>query len=205
MLEAAVSVLTVKLPWPPSINSMYSVGIIGAKRNLEEPFMAVLKDLVENHQFAAAGGVMLEPKISDKELRAKVKAAFGTPRASMFLTDVGKAYRDLAADAIDAQRVPRRALHGRLEVSVMAYPPDARIRDLSNLWKSALDILQHNHVIENDGHFDLETIRRGHQVKGGSFVVTLSEIVEAFESRQQGFDLAAPVTPTSNKFHVEHS
>lgn len=124
------------------------------------------------------------------DLRALVKQAFGSPRASMFLTDVGKAYRETAAAALDAANVPRKALHGRLEVSVVAYPPDERIRDLSNLWKSALDILQHNHVIENDGHFDRELIERAHKVKGGSFVVTISEIAQAFESRQQGFDLS---------------
>lgn len=205
MLEAAVSGITLTLPWPPSINSMYSQGIIGAKRNLEEPFLAVLKDLVENHQFAAAAGVMLEPKISDKELRAKVKGAFGSPRASMFLSDAGKEYRELAAAAIDDQHVPRRSLEGRLRVSAIAYPPDARVRDLDNLWKSALDVLKHCNVITDDGHIDDLHVRRAHQVKGGSFAIEIAEIVEAFESRQQGFDLVAAVTPTSNKFHVEHS
>ena len=183
--------LTVKLPWPPSINSMYQVGIIGAKKNLEEPFIEVLRRLAEDENTATIGDVLTYATVSGKDLRARVKEAFGSPRASMFLSAAGKEYRELAAAAIDEQQIPRNALHGRLEVNVVAYPPDERTRDLSNLWKSALDILQHHQVIENDGHFDRELIERGHKVKGGSFVVTLREKADAFESRQQGFDLAA--------------
>lgn len=189
--------LTVKLPWPPSINSMYSQGIIGAKRNLEEPFIEVLRRLAEDENAATIGDVLTYATVNSKDLWARVKEAFGSPRASMFLSDAGKDYRELAAAAIAEQQIPRNALHGRLEVSVVAHPPDARTRDLDNLWKSALDVLKHNQVIADDGHFDLETIRRGHQVKGGLFLVTLSEIAEAFESRQQGFDLAASHAPPS--------
>lgn len=193
--------LTFTLPWPPSINSMYSQGIIGAKRNLEEPFAAVLRDLVYYHQAKSIDDVFEFARLHSKELRTLVKQAFGSPRASMFLSDAGKAYRELAAAALDEQRVPRKALHGRLMVSVMAYPPDKRLRDLSNLWKSALDVLQHNEVIANDGHFDRESIERGPERRGGSFVVTLSEIAQAFESRQQGFELS-PALPLEHMIAV---
>jgi crossover junction endodeoxyribonuclease RusA len=140
--------ITITLPWPPSINSMYQQGIIGGV-----------------HKKA---------------------------RASMFLSKVGKEYRQLAADAIDDQHVPRRSLNGRLVVSAIAYPPDARTRDLDNLWKSALDVLKHCNVITDDGHIDDLHVKRSHQVKDGSFVITVGEIAEAFESRQQGFDLPTP-------------
>lgn len=186
--------LTFTLPWPPSINSMYAVGIIGAKRNVEEPFAEVLRQLSVDIGAATVGDVLTFARTNEKDLRAMVKQAFGSPRASMFLTDAGKKYRELARTALVTQRVPKGALHGRLEVNVDAYPPDARTRDLSNLWKSALDVLQHNEIIANDGHFDRELIERRHQVKGGNFVVTLRERAAAFESRQQGFDLAPPVS-----------
>jgi crossover junction endodeoxyribonuclease RusA len=122
----------------------------------------------------------------------KVKA-----RASMFLSAVGKEYRLLALEEIAKQAVPKRSLHGRLKVSAIAHPPDARIRDLDNLWKSALDVLKHNQVITDDGHIDDLHVRRAHQVKGGSFVITVSEIAEAFESRQQGLDLVPAPTPAN--------
>lgn len=186
--------LTFNLPFPPSINSMYCTGIIGAKRNLEEPFVEVLRRLAEDHEAATIGDVLDFERQHSKELRALVKQAFGSPRASMFLSDAGKAYRDLAREALITQRVPKGALHGRLTVDVVAYMPDNRIRDLSNLWKSALDVLQHNGIIANDGHFDRECIERGPVRKGGVFEVTLREAQGAFESRQQGLDLVPPIS-----------
>lgn len=186
-----MNTITINMPWPPSINSMYQVGIIGAKKNLEEPFVEVLRRLAEDQNAATVGDVLTYAMTNGKDLRAQVKQAFGSPRASMFLSAAGKEYRELAAAAIAEQKIPLNALHGRLLVSVMAYVPDARTRDLSNLWKSALDVLQHCEVIANDGHFDREEIERGPERKGGLFVVTLSEKADAFESRQQGFDLGA--------------
>jgi crossover junction endodeoxyribonuclease RusA len=151
------SAITITLPWPPSINSMYQQGIIGGV-----------------HKKA---------------------------RASMFLSVVGKEYRLEAQAAIAEQGVPRNSLHGRLVVTAIAYPPDARTRDLDNLWKSALDVLKHNQVIADDGHIDDLHVKRAHQVKDGSFVITIGEIAEAFESRQQGFDLAAPPLPAITQRH----
>jgi crossover junction endodeoxyribonuclease RusA len=116
-------------------------------------------------------------------------------RASMFLSQAGKDYRLAAADAIDDQKVPRRSLSGRLQVKALAYPPDARTRDLDNLWKSALDVLKHCSVITDDGHIDDLHVKRAHQVKGGSFVITVGEISDAFESRQQGLELPPPAPP----------
>lgn len=197
MTDSPLKTLRFTLPWPPSINSMYSQGIIGAKRNLEEPFVAVLEQLLKGDSYMTVAGVQAYAKKNGGELRALVKAAFGSPRASMFLSDAGKDYRQLAADAIDDQHIPRRKLSGRLAVTAIAYPPDARTRDLDNLWKSVLDVLKHNNVITDDGHIDDLHVRRAHQVKGGSFVIEVREIAEAFESRQQGFDLQ-PAAPPAN-------
>jgi crossover junction endodeoxyribonuclease RusA len=187
--------LTFTLPWPPSINSMYSQGIIGGKRNLEEPFVEVLRRLAEDQNAATIGDALTFATTNAKNLRAIVKQAFGSPRASMFLSDAGKAYRELAAEAIDDQHVPRRSLNGRLAVAAIAYPPDARTRDLDNLWKSALDVLKHCNVITDDGHIDDLHVKRAHQVKGGKFVISVREITEAFESRQQGLELPPPAPP----------
>lgn len=187
-----MNAITINLPWPPSINSMYSQGIIGAKRNLEDPFEEVLVDLVGTHKPKTVDELLGLVTRGGKELRALVKQAFGSPRASMFLSDAGKAYRELAAAAIAEQRVPRNAVHGLLDVKAIANVPDKRTRDLDNLWKSALDVLKHNQVIVDDGHIDHLDVRRGPMVKGGSFVITISEIAEAFESRQQGFELREP-------------
>lgn len=135
------------------------------------------------------------PSINSMYQQGIIGGVHKKARASMFLSKAGKEYRLLAADAIDTQRVPRRSLNGRLAVSAIAYPPDARVRDLDNLWKSALDVLKHCNVITDDGHIDDLHVRRGHQVKEGSFSIEISEISAAFESRQQGFDLSPAPRP----------
>lgn len=118
-------------------------------------------------------------------------------RASLFLSDRGKEYRLLALEAIQNQRVPRGALHGRLAVSAIAYPPDQRTRDVDNLWKGMLDALKNTGVIVDDGHIDDLHIRRGPLRKDGEVTITITEIPAAFESRQQGLELAPPAAPAS--------
>lgn len=129
------------------------------------------------------------PSINSMYQQGIIGGVHKKARASMFLSKAGKEYRDIAREAIASQRVPRGALHGRLAVLAIAHPPDARTRDLDNLWKSALDVMKHNQVITDDGHIDDLHVRRGPQRKDGLFVVTVSEIAEAFESRQQGLEL----------------
>lgn len=148
-----VMTLRFTLPWPPSINSMYSQGIIGGK-----------------HKKA---------------------------RASMFLSERGKAYRVEAMVALNQQRVPKGRLQGRLRVEAVAHPPNLATHDLDNLWKSALDVLKHNGVITDDGYIDDLHVTRGPVRGGGVFALAVSEIAEAFESRQQGLDLpqAMPAKP----------
>lgn len=118
-------------------------------------------------------------------------------RASLFLSQKGKDYRLLALEAIQVQRVPRGALHGRLAVSAIAYPPDNRTRDVDNLWKGMLDALKNTGVIVDDGHIDDLHIRRGPVRTDGAVVLTITEIAEAFDTRQQGFELAPAPEPAS--------
>jgi crossover junction endodeoxyribonuclease RusA len=138
------------------------------------------------------------PSINSMYQQGIIGGVHKKARASMFLSKAGKEYRGEAMAAINEQQVPRNALRGRLAVVALALPPDARVRDLDNLWKSALDCLKHNQVITDDGHIDDLHIRRGPERKGGQFLITISEIAEAFESRQQGLELAAaPLPPTT--------
>jgi crossover junction endodeoxyribonuclease RusA len=138
------------------------------------------------------------PSINSMYQQGIIGGVHKKARASMFLSKAGKEYREIAKEAINVQSVPRGALNGRLAVMAIAHPPDARTRDLDNLWKSALDVLKHNGVITDDGHIDDLHVKRGPQRKDGLFVVEISEIAEAFESRQQGFDLTEPIKPVPN-------
>ncbi len=132
------------------------------------------------------------PSINSMYQQGIIGGVHKKARASMFLSAAGKEYREIAREAIVVQAVPKGALSGRLAVMAIAFPPDARTRDLDNLWKSALDVLKHNGVITDDGHIDDLHVRRGPQRKDGLFAVEISEIAEAFESRQQGLELLAP-------------
>lgn len=135
------------------------------------------------------------PSINSMYQQGIIGGVHKKARASMFLSAAGKEYRELAREWIVRQHVPRGALTGRLAVSAIACPPDARTRDLDNLWKSALDVLKHNGVITDDGHIDDLHVRRGPKRPQGVFEIEISEITEAFESRQQGFDL--PQSPST--------
>lgn len=77
----------------------------------------------------------------------------------------GRTYRETVAQEILAQGVVRQV--GRLALKVDVFPPDARRRDLDNLFKSLLDSLQHAGVVEDDNQFDALAIQRQPVVKGG--------------------------------------
>jgi len=73
----------------------------------------------------------------------------------------GRGYRQEAIVALRVQKVPLRAfLTGDVAVSIKAYPPDRRRRDLDNLLKASLDVLQHSEILKDDHQIaDLRIIR----------------------------------------------
>ena len=62
---------------------------------------------------------------------------------------------------------------GQVAISVIAYPPDRKRRDLDNLLKSLLDALQHAGLIEDDSNVADLRITRAEQVKGGAVAVEI--------------------------------
>lgn len=98
-------------------------------------------------------------------------------RAHTLISEGGREYRVRVMEAISAQKVPLRALKGRLAIHVIAYPPDRRRRDLSNLWKGMLDAIVLAGVIADDGDTDRELIERGPVRPQGLIEIRISEIV----------------------------
>ena len=91
------------------------------------------------------------------------------PLASRHLiSEKGRDYRAFVLRAVkwQAYDLPK----GRLEVSILANPPDARKRDLDNILKSLLDSLAHAGLIEDDGFIDKLSIERGEINRGGGSV-----------------------------------
>lgn len=74
------------------------------------------------------------------------------------LSAKGRAYRDSVAWAVAG----KGARYGsqRISVEVIAYMPDARRRDLDNLFKGVLDGLAHAGVYDDDSQIDKLSIWR---------------------------------------------
>ena len=65
---------------------------------------------------------------------------------------------------------------GRIALSMDAFPPDRRIRDLDNLQKSVCDSLQHAGVYEDDSQVDLLVTQRRDVVPGGRLGVQVIDL-----------------------------
>jgi len=63
----------------------------------------------------------------------------------------------------------------RLAVSIEAFPPDKRKRDLDNVLKSLLDALQKAEIYPDDGQIDILTIERKTPFNG-KVIITIENI-----------------------------
>lgn len=82
-----------------------------------------------------------------------------------YISAEGKAYRELVYYSCNPYRNKFQS-SCRLHVSIEAYPPDRRKRDLDNILKSLLDALQHAKVYEDDSQIDFLSIRRNESLQG---------------------------------------
>ena len=94
-------------------------------------------------------------------------------RGRMYLSPKGVAFRE--AVKLVAKIHNQKAPEGRLQISVMLYPRDKRVRDIDNVCKSLHDALVHAGIIEDDSLIDKLIIERGAICKGGKCRVYISE------------------------------
>lgn len=90
-----------------------------------------------------------------------------------FVSSEGKSYRDELFYRCTRYR-GKFALKQRLQVTIDAYPPDKRRRDLDNILKSLLDSLQYAGVYEDDSQIDWLTIKRN-SCRDGKVIVKITE------------------------------
>jgi len=97
-------------------------------------------------------------------------------RHGIFLSQRGKDYREQVC-YLCLQSQGFFDENTRLSVSILAYPPDRRKRDLDNVLKSLLDALMHAGVYSDDSQIDKLTISRNKPLDGRVIVSidTLSE------------------------------
>ena len=94
----------------------------------------------------------------------------------VLLSADGRAYRHAVAVAVVEQHGSGDPLTGRLSMTIRAYPPDRRRRDLDNVLKAILDSLEHaGSVYENDAQIDHLSIRRMNVAKPGRVEVSIRQ------------------------------
>lgn len=92
----------------------------------------------------------------------------------MLISREGRAYRETVVSALAAAGA--RAQDGRLDLSIVASPPDRRRRDLDNLLKGTLDSLAHGGAYHDDSQIDRLEIWRGAVVPEGHVKVRIRTI-----------------------------
>ena len=65
---------------------------------------------------------------------------------------------------------------GRIALAMDAFPPDRRRRDIDNIQKPVLDVLQHAGVYEDDSQVDLLVTRRREPVAGGRLEIRMDDL-----------------------------
>lgn len=90
------------------------------------------------------------------------------------ISEEGRRYRTLVAQLCLVNRL-NGAKQGRLSVTIQAFPPDKRRRDLDNILKALLDSITHAGVIEDDSQIDDLRIVRRQSKPNGEILLTICE------------------------------
>lgn len=100
----------------------------------------------------------------------------------------GKKFKDAVAVECQEQNVFGARIDKPVELSVIFYPPDRRIRDLDNHLKSLQDALTEAQVWEDDSLVDQGHQYRGNVCKGGRVLVRIREAGPLMPLNSDGVD-----------------
>lgn len=89
------------------------------------------------------------------------------------VSEEGRKYRAWCIATARSQEWPTYATTARLGVTIEAFPPDRRRRDIDNVLKAALDGLTHAGVWGDDEQVDRLQIIRKVPVQGGALGITV--------------------------------
>jgi crossover junction endodeoxyribonuclease RusA len=98
----------------------------------------------------------------------------GRPR--VLLSKDARDYHAMVRRRVQIERLPEFGDLDRIEVVILARPPDRRKRDLDNLLKSVLDALVKGGAIPDDSQIDKLAILRGQPLKGGAITVGVANL-----------------------------
>jgi len=96
-------------------------------------------------------------------------------RTGHYLSKRGRDYKTMIKQIIWFQGV-REALKGRIQITILMYPPDNRIRDIDNVLKATLDALGDAGLYEDDSQIDKLIIIRKVPIKGGKLGISVDHL-----------------------------
>lgn len=145
--------VVIEMPWPPSVNHYF-------QEYSMPPAEAALKAQVKEHGWTGI----------HKWLRSNTRVMKRVgPKGAAFRNDV-------VVSVLQARL--NVGLQGPLKMTIRAFPPDKRKRDLSNIFKIIEDALEQAAVYLDDYQIAAHDTRRELEtVKGGRVVVTLEPLV----------------------------
>ncbi len=97
-------------------------------------------------------------------------------RGRMVLSAEGRNYRAKVCAQVAGNGPRKPPSGGRIALSMDAFPPDRRRRDLDNLSKCVADALQDAAAFHDDSQIDLLLTRRRQVVPGGRLDIQLTEL-----------------------------
>lgn len=101
----------------------------------------------------------------------------GKPSAKVrvLISASGQAFRAKALAFLNKQGIALKRTAKRIKMRIDSYPPDRRQRDVDNLQKPTLDVLEFWGVYDNDSQVrDLRTVMHD-PVRGGYITITIKE------------------------------
>jgi len=106
--------------------------------------------------------------------RAYNQAFRGGKGMTVLLSERGRKYKNLAQAELLEQNVRRGDPDARYSVLIDMYPKDRRKRDVDNILKPLLDVMEEYGVLPDDSQVDILTVRR--RGRGDYVTIRLSEI-----------------------------
>lgn len=97
-----------------------------------------------------------------------------TKRGNVYVSARGKAYQQEVALIVKRRIRSGTPYDTPVAVSILAFPPDRRKRDIDNLLKASLDAMEGAGVFKNDNLIaDLRVVRKEKDAAGGRLEVTV--------------------------------
>jgi crossover junction endodeoxyribonuclease RusA len=100
---------------------------------------------------------------------------YSKTRNGVYISKKGSAFASSGIQSILEQLGPVDSIESKINLVIVLYPPDKRIRDLDNYVKPLQDTITKSGLWLDDGLIDQLAVYRGEQVKSGSCFVRISD------------------------------